>query len=550
MEREPPSIAALQADLVLTSESARFDDARIARTWTDPAAFEAALLAVVERGAPRLSSSLDRSIALYSDGLLRQRAARGAAIEYCDDRAGWKSYSYAQLDLEATRLASLWRAQLSPKSVVALAIEPQPLMFAACFAAWRLGAAVCVLSSSSPMAVERALVASGATAVVQDLEAPWPLPPQCKLVVLSLQGTARGDVAPPVSFGADQPALVAVSPLGAATSASKVTARELLVSALRDALLHFDLAAGRRVCAPLCDPAQWYPTLALATFVVGATLVLIPPRRVRAEPATLEAQPLDVVVVRRALMTLLDERGLVLGRRWSRALRCVEESLDWDAASRFFRAQRRDLATANILYDAGAGGAILCSPSRPASASSRVVPAAGRPWKLEGAQPTSAGVFSAKSAKAPLTTTPFLVARQGSECLYAGTLDPRRDGRAYDCEAVLSAIRGLPWLRGASFVVDAVDPCTARFTLVAFCADATRAGELRRELEARVGRALGADALPDAVALYEGFAHKKGHGVDAEWVAAQHRAGWLAQKQRSAPFRALARLRSAAEGSL
>ncbi|MDP3278648.1 MAG: AMP-binding protein [Deltaproteobacteria bacterium] len=548
MEGERSLIAALQADFALTGEAARFDDARIAQTWRNPAAFETALLAVVERGAPRLSSSLDRAIALYSDCLLRQRSARGAAIEYYDDRAGWQSYSYAQLDLEATRLASIWRAHLSAKSVVALAIEPQPLMFAACFAAWRLGAAVCVLPSPSPMTVERALVACGATAVVRDPEAPWPLPAQWADTVLSLQGAVRADVAPPVSFAAGQPALIAVSPLGAATRASKVSARELLISALRDALLHFDLVAGRRVCAPLCDPAQWYPTLALAAFVVGATLVLIPSRRVLAEPATLDLRPLDVVVVRRALMALLDERGLVPGRHWSRALRCVEESLDWDATSRFLRAQRRDLPTANILYDAGSGGAILCSPSRPASASSRVIPAAGRPWKLEGALPTSAGVFSAKSAKSPLTTTPFLVARQGSECLYAGTLDPRRDGRAYDCEAALAAIHGLPWLRGASFVIDAVDPCTARFTLVAFCTDATRAVELRRELEARITRALGVDALPDEIALYEGFAHKKGGHVDAAWVAAQYRAGWLALKQESTPFLALARLRSLAEG--
>lgn len=545
MDRDDTFVADLERDLSLSTAADRFDDRRIALSWKDPARFERALIAAFERGGARLASSLDRSIALYADGLLRHRAARNPAIEHYDERAGWTSVSYAALESEAARLASLWAARgVNGKSVIALALDPQPLLFAACFAAWRLGAAVTVVPSAHPASISRALAACGATAVVLDNESSWPLDAQWSARQLPLRGMARLDAAPPIAIPAEQPAIVALSPLGAPSKPSKVSAREALLCALRDAVLSLSLAPGRRVAAPMISAAQCYPTLALAAFCAGATLVLWPSQLLRSRPELMTDVALDTVLLGPALIDAIEARGAVVGRRWTRVLRCVEASLDWSRVHRFVRAQCASATLANVLYDAGAGGAILRGTSLPSSVSSsvssRVLPVPGRSWKLAGPQSPAAGVLDAKGASGPVTETPFVLASQGTELLYAGTLDARRDGHAYDCDAALASLGSPPFLRGAAWVIDAVDPCTARFSLVCFC---DRIGDAPRWIGARIERDLGPSARPDAIVCYRGAARRKGARTDGAWVAAQQRAGWLQQKQRLLPFRAVAALR-------
>jgi hypothetical protein len=521
VDRSPRAIRALLEDLTLDGESARFDPTRARESWADPDGLSAALFAFAEASCGRLASDPARGVALYADIVLRHRARRSPALVDFVEDAGWRSSTYAELDALASSLAVAWRARgVAAGAVVALALPLGRLMVVACLAAWRLGAAVAVLDGGGPLAIREALTVIAPGFVAVDPLAPWEISQEFASKVLSVSAPVREDKLPPLAFAPGAVVARVLSPMSDQRKPRDVKAKTAIVAALRDGALSLRLAPGRRLIAPLVSASQWYPTLLLAVFVSGATLVLAEDKVVRSSPHKLDDQPAEVAVLSRDWLALLEARPLQSASRWTFTARPVEQSLDWQRTRALFtRLGISQTPCANVLYDSGEGGALLVSASRPGSASARCVPVMGRKWKDDET---------------------FVLAPSDTEWFYAGTVEPRRQGLAYGAALALEAIAALPWCAGAGFAREVVDPCHARFVLCAFRGGLEARDEHRVALAKTIELALGERALPDRIEVFAGHPHAKPAG----WIERQYRAGFLQRKQRDERFVALTQARA------
>jgi hypothetical protein len=249
---------------------------------------------------------------------------------------------------------------------------------------------------------------------------------------------------------------------------------------------------------------------------------------------------------------------------WSHIVRNPEAACDWEAWRAFFDAcDLADTAISNLVLDAASAGALLTSPRRPGKHAlaylQNVVPAPGRPWQLldftRSGQPAAgdAGVYAPLEDGEPGDQPYLVVARRGSEYLYAGTLSPRRCGRVFPVDAVLAVARRAPFLDGAAVtaVISGGSASEARFVLIGFTGDEApgvhEAARERRcgELCARIAGALGDDAVPDAVALFPHYARRTEGEIDLAWAQAQYLSGALFRKAGVPVFRRLTALRHA-----
>ncbi|HWN67035.1 MAG TPA: hypothetical protein VNM90_05315, partial [Haliangium sp.] len=291
------------------------------------------------------------------------------------------------------------------------------------------------------------------------------------------------------------------------------------------------------------------------------------------EPALLWQLPLRSVGVTPALRDLVLTSGPRTRPEWQHWFKNPEEPCDWTAWRDFIElAKLEDVPVSNVLIEAAAGGALLCSVRRPGREQlaylMNVVPAAGRPWMLLdvnlSGQPAigDVGVHARIEQDAPLGPQHALLARTaGGEYLFGGNLEPRRAGRVYPRDEVLAAIAPLPFVQGASVVPVLSGGPASHFKLVllVFCglcgsngaaendgARATSEGGRLVAIEQAIRDALGDEHLPDHVILFPLHARRGAkQAVNHDWCQTQYVIGSLFRKSRMPLFRHLTAIRQA-----
>jgi hypothetical protein len=508
---------------------------------------------------------------LYHD-LIARHLGRGWRALQCYTRAAlsgggrWSDLTFEDLHARCTHRAAWWAAQGIQSSSSICVVFPVGVEFAvSLLAALRLGALV---SWIDPQGAD--FVANRLAELAPDHIATSPFHATRLGVFAKLAIPPDALVPLPETYShtytADEPCLQLCSPLHAPGTAVALAGPAAYAGALRDALACLALRPGDQLAAPGFHAMQHQPALLFAAWIVGAAYVHVDEADVVREPALLDRPLRAVGITPRVRDAYLSARR---GHRppWAHMFRNPEAACDWEAWRALFDAcDLPDTPVSNLVVDAASGGALLGSPRRPAHAAlaclQNVVPAPGRPWQLldftRSGQPATAdaGVYAPLGeGDKPKAIAPqyVIIARRGNEWLYGGTLEPRRCGRLYPADQVLSVVAGAGWLDGAAIaaVISGGSASEARFVLIGFTGDEPRAAfdaarERRAgELCARIAGALGDDAAPDAVVLFPLYARRTKGAIDPAWAQAQYLGGALFRKTSTPVFPRLAALRRA-----
>jgi hypothetical protein len=389
--------------------------------------------------------------------------------------------------------------------------------------------------------------------------------------LLALDGPAARPLAGSHVYLAGEPCCVLLSPLRRGPLESlPLSCDAAYLGALRDGAVSLALRAGDELAAPGFHTLQHQPALLFAALIMGAAFVHISEAALVADTTLLDGFSLRSVGITAPVRDALIARPPRQRPRWAHVFKNPEEPTDWEAWREFVELlDLRDTPMSNVLIEAASGGSLLVSPRRPGhewlAELMNVSPAAGRAWTLldftGSGQVTVAdvGVF-AQADGDDQPVEPMYIAmgrRRGAEYLYGGTIDPRRCGRVYPSDEVLTTLVDCPFLQAVSVVaVTAGGPSVAhRFVLLGFTGDEAperfatlkplRVAELTRVLETRLAR----EFLPDHIELFPGYARTQSGLVDHAWCQSQYLSGTLFRKTKSPVFSRLTALRGALESS-
>ncbi len=562
-----PDYAAIAASCALLPGRPRDVLDLYAASHRAPADYWSALRGYLrDAGAPPLKSTPGERYDLYHDFVLRHVGATAPALRVYDTERGWTSLSYAELDARVRDKASAWRARGVAAGKSVCIVLPFGIDYAvAVLAALALGAK---LSPVQPL---------GARYLANRLKT---LTPDFIESSSRYQSMLKGQKAPLLGDGTDRrpgplsatygelDACAALfSPLRAPLQApTEICSGEIHRRAFRDGLALLALTRGACVAAPGPDVSQLQPCLLFAALAAGATFVHLPWGALCDRIDRLDELELRTLGIGAPL------RDLLLRAPSSRPLRCQhwfrnpEEPFDWEAWSELIDVcELRKVPKSNLLFDAAAGGAVLCSPRDTEPLHNHVMPAPGVEWRLLDAnasgQPArgGSGLFvSIPMAKEPpkpeklAQTAYLLLCSRKRDYLYAGTLAPRRGGQLFPAAELVELVESLPPIQTAA-VVPLVSGGTAvsySFVLLVFigseqvrgisAADHARIDEHIRTV---VRCELGERALPDAIEIHSLHARKKKKETDTAWCQTQYLTGALFRKSNSAIFTRLTALR-------
>ncbi|HEX2572927.1 MAG TPA: AMP-binding protein [Polyangia bacterium] len=561
----PPSLPVLLGSLELAREDDLPDLSSIEESYRNPDPFWALLAAgsAIPGLAPPKSRFGER-YDLYYDLVLRHLAARRIALRWYDKRTGWQALSYEELNARSAAQAGAWLTQgVQPGARLAIVLPFGPETVLALLTALRLGACVSLLPPLGDQFLARRLKKLAPAHIVTAPAHRPLLGPFDKAPLLLTDSTAPGRARAfdgSHTYLREDPCAALYSPLREPlTDPALLSAHDAYRFPLRDALLTFLLRPGDHLAAPGFHPTQHQPALLFAALLAGATYLHLPPEALAANPALLREHPLRSLGLTPELRDVLLKKPagpLANVHHW---FKNPEERLDADEWRAFIQAHALDHAlVSNVLVDAARGGVVLGSVRRPASLHTKVLPAAGVPFRLfDVAAPTrepppEAGLFAPGVAKKPPPDAYILLSRPGREFFYGGTLPPRRAGRIYPVDEVLAALGELPFVAGASVVAAPRGraPSAHDFVLLVF----TGAEETESAAEQGPGRHqaitraitlhLGAEHLPDRVELYPLYPRRYKDGqVDHAACAAEYLSGTLSRKAQTPMFLRLAALR-------
>jgi hypothetical protein len=551
------------------------DLAWLARSFREPGWFWSALqrqLAVP--GTPACKSVAGAHYDLYHDLVARHAGSDRVALRCYDRWRGWQALTYDQLHALCCRQAAVWQAAgLGPGMVLAIVLPLGPACAVALLAGLRLGALVSLLPTAGRQQLARCLAGVAPQMIATDAaHAPLLAGAPAPLVMVDALAHAAHAVPPDdtgrsYTFRAGEPCAMLLSPLRRPLHVPvPVRCDDMYLDALRDGALVFALRPGDHLAAPGFHTLQHQPSLLFSALLAGATYVHIDRVDVEREPALLWQVPLRSVGVTPALRDAVLARGPRTRPEWQHWFKNPEEPCDWTAWRDFIELARLDdVPVSNVLVEAAAGGALLCSMRRPGREQlaylMNVLPAAGRPWLLldasQSGQPAigDVGVHARVEQDAPVGPQHALLARvAGNEYLFGGNLEPRRAGRVYPRDEVLAAIAALPFVRGASVVpVLSGGPASHfKLALLVFCGSdgaaeppASESGRLAA-LERVIRDELGDEHLPDRMLLFPLHARRDARqAVSHDWCQVQYVTGSLFRKSRMPLFRHLTAIRQA-----
>ncbi|MFY1829928.1 AMP-binding protein [Myxococcus fulvus] len=522
------------------------------RSWTEPAAFTAALASAhAGRGAP-LKSRAGQHHDFFHDLVGRHATTNLVALRTYERPHGWRTLSYRQLHEQATRRATAWEQRgVRPGARVCLLLHPSPELWVSLCAALCLGARVSLLPPTGTRFVSRRLAALAPEHVVAE-------PHQTPLLgtharsLLPLIG-ASTPTATSHSYKPEEPVGLLFSPLSEPSwRPVPLKAADAWLGALVDGLLTFALAPGDHLAAPGLHPLQHLPALIFSTLLRGATFLHLEPSDLDERPSLLTEHPVRALGVSPALRDLLlrTRTPLVNVEGW---FRDPETSLDgerWHAWVQ--QCGLSSVPCSNVLVDATAGGAVLCSPRRVGDVHAEAAPAPGRRWALKdlnrsGQQaPADVGLFTLlpEEGRPP---GHVVLSRVRQQYLHAGSRDARREGRVISTDEVTEALDDLePPVSTSLLILPTGGPTGAPCrVLLVFTGEAPRQtapllAEVRRRLEQR----LGPEHLPDRVEIFPLYPRLRDGRVDPAWCRTQYLTGSLHRKATDPLFQTLTALRA------
>jgi hypothetical protein len=511
---------------------------------------------------------------LYYD-LVARHLGRGHRALRCYHRAAlsgagrWDDLSFDELHARCSYRASWWATLgIGPGSLICV-VFPFGVEFAvSLLAALRLGAVVSWLEPQGPDFLIRRLTASPPQHIAAHPFTARQLGEFAKLVIAP-------DALAPLpetyshTYGPGETCLQLWSPLRTPSdTAVPVPADAVYLGALRDGLACLALRPGDQLAAPGFHPLQHQPAIGFAAWILGAGYVELGEQEAIRDPALLGDTPLRTMGVTPGVRDayLHSHRG----RRppWDHIVRNPEEPCDWEAWRGFLEGcDLGEVAISNLVVEAAAGGALLCSARRPGAQAlahlQDVMPAPGRPWQLidftRTGQPSPAdcGVYARTVDDKPVEPRYLVLARRGAAYLYGGAIEPRRVGRVYPSDEVLAVAARAGWLDGAAVVpvISGGAASETRFVLIGLTGDeppaaAAAAHDRRcRELRERISAGLGAELVPDAIALFSLYARRSDGELDPGWIQAQYLGGLLFRKAEMPVFQRLAALRRSARAA-
>lgn len=524
-----------------------------------------------ELGVGQAKSKSEIGTDLYYD-LVARHLDRGRPALRCYTRAAlsgagrWEELSFDELHARCTYRASWWATLGIGPGVAICVVLPFGAEFVVSLcAALRLGAVVSWLEPQGPDFVIHRLTTLAPKHLATDPFIARELGPFAELA-LPPDALAPLPETYSYTYAPGEVCLQLFSPLRSPIdTAVPVTADAVYVGALRDGLACLGLRPGDHLAAPGFHALQHQPALVFAAWIIGAAYTHITEQDAVRDPALVGTTPLRTMGLTPRVRDAYLQAFRGHRPPWGHVVRNPEEPCDWEAWQTFLEAcDLGEVPISNLVMDAAAAGALLCSARRPGKHYlpylQCVVPAPGRPWQLldftRSGQPAAAdaGVYARVAAgkkPKPLEPQYLVLARRGGEYLYGGTLEPRRCGRLFPVDEVLAVAARAAFLDGAAVVpvVSGGSASEARFVLVGFTGDEpTAAFDAAREprcaeLRRLVAAALGAEVVPDRIELFPLYPRRIKAAVDLAWCQGQYLGGILFRKARAPIFQRLVALR-------
>lgn len=342
------------------------------------------------------------------------------------------------------------------------------------------------------------------------------------------------------------------------SGAREITAHELMRTFMRDTSIGLTLGVGDNLLDVELPFVHYQPLLFLTCLYAGACYTRLTETQIRMNPGLINDQENTLCIVRarfRKFLAKQEPRNLSNWRLW---LRDPTESLDWELWQEFMKAFKlTKTPTANLIYDSGAGGAVMFSIRRTKAVHFQVMPAAGEGWYITDLPPTGKPTLSTYGAYAFTDGDEFrligtiLLSEYYHEWLYVGTFEPRRCFQAYPSHEVLLCLEGLPWLKQCSAVsqMGTQEAVPHVFSILLFIGDVdpdlfeAQRSQWLEEAQQAVALEMGSHCLPDRWEFVPLIAQRLGGVVNHKWVEAQFRSGAIKQKVELPIFRDFARLK-------
>ncbi|HNN51391.1 MAG TPA: AMP-binding protein [Pseudomonadota bacterium] len=538
-------------------------------SWHQPREFFAALHGEAEHalGAPA-KSQLDVGIDFYSDLVTRylhrpdrNLTERPQAIRWFEPGLGWQSLSLLQLDGQASALASVLVASgMHAGMRLALVLPSGGALLVGLLAALSIG---CVAVPVLPLggtyvqrvmersAADRVLTCSPYTALRGILD--------YKPLVMSSALLAKAGKRPqPATYPPESAALLIASPLQGPEALTMLSAAETYSAALRDGLLLFGLRPGDVLAAP--NNAQYVPCTYLAALLCGAGVLDMSGEAVQSDVSPLLAAPPRAVILPQTIRDALLDAGCG-PVNWGSWFRDPQEGFDlanWQRADEQLRLSA--VPSANLLWDAASGGAVLVSMPRRGPPQPFLWPAPGCRHclaELVGDAPavTDVGRLVLQNSDGTLRNSPgeALLLRTDNGYMYGGTAQPRRAGWSYPSLAVAGVLersRELEWLSGVAVVelAGAGGAGQALVVVVIFTGSEPVSRVQREQCFAIIERELGPSVRPNQLEVFALHPRRLGGAsapIDSDWVRGQYIGSDLYHKARSPLFQALTHVRTA-----
>ena len=562
----------------------------------------------LDRCPASLKSNMHSGVDLYHDAVLRHLAhnANRPALLYQtmdsqavrvrsslrnagNEKALWSCLSYQELHEACTARCQKWQAkQLKAGDALCIISDVEPELLIALLSGLRMGLKVTVLPPRGLDFLHRRIQA------VPDAKISTPLRYSSLLSPFHDRCLFVEELPTPIlgidhhytshTYSPKDSVFALFSPFDRwddkNTGPTELRARDVLLSLMRDGLLHLSLWPGSTVAAPGSDSLQYVPLLILCCLFHGGAYV-------HCDPLSLHNSLVEKSLPCELHVLLVGEqlRDSVLiehprARPWAQfGLRlCLIEALSpegmhWNDF--VHRADLRDTECQTWLYDSAIGGCLLFSLRRKGAFSRflRVSPVRTYtleyPGTLQGARTgtesvtepetepeTETNAGSSRKVRLPSEIgvlnshkrgCGLLLSSQEGGYLYCGTYLPSKRGRPYPAQEVTDVVQKLPFLAASLVVCEPGDRGGIVLLLFTGPEPLTVARELNTVRESIVREVilqrLGSSALPDFIEQFAMFPRMNGKEVDAAFCEREFLRGTLRDREEEPTFRLLDALR-------
>lgn len=495
---------------------------------------------------------------LYLDLVDRHRGSNALAMLWWE-RDGIRTLTFDELAARSLRCAEAWARQgVKPGVRVALALSVGCEYLVAFCALLCLGAQVVVVDPGPPKVMAHQVRLGQAAMIVRsEFGDSGPVIEGVAAIRVTTEGKPR--TVRPHAYQPQEPCWWIHSPLSTRPG-TPVSARSALESALSDAIFALRLDARSRLAAPGWSLRQFQPSLISACLLAGCAFVHLSLEQLQANPSLLSDANPTCLGLSQDLLRALGEGARPLATV-KHLIRPVDEPLDWSAYRSFFmRTELSHVPCSSLLMDAALGGSELFSTRRKGIFSARLLPSVGRRFSVvdvstgqsDGATTgvlqlqTEACTTTAAEGLKPANPEAFLVlASQGNEWFYGGTICPRRGSHCFPADRVVASVERMSGVTGACVLpVPRVTPHGFwMFCLLVF-AESVEGRPSTVQIESALGSEIGPEAIPDRIEVVPHHPRRLKRKLDVGWYECRYQSNRLGRLFRAPPYRLLSSLRT------